>query len=354
LECDNHVVTNITIMLIIFGIILTILFFSLSAFFSGSETALTSLSKYKIKKIVTLRKSLQNIFSKWLQYPQDLLTTILVGNTVVNILTSALATVIAVKTFTFLGREVVEFLTWIVITTMILIFGEIMPKIYSRSNPERTVLSVIRPLVSINRVISPFIKPIIWFVDKFTNTSVVIPASKMSFLSIEEIKNVIFESSAGGQIEKETTKMLEGALKLSRIEVSQIMQSSEKVACVNIEDNPEKIIDKLIETGRSRIPVYSEDRNKIIGIVLLKDLISSSKIEKLEFDSEIIRPVYSVPLNKKVDELLHEFQKGTTHCAVVVDSDGNMKGFVTLEDIIEEIVGEIVDEYELAKQKLLK
>jgi CBS domain containing-hemolysin-like protein len=229
-----------------------------------------------------------------------------------------------------------------------------MPKIYSRGNPERIVLSVIRPLVSINRFFLTFIKPIIWFVDRITKSSVTVPASKMSSLSVEEIKSVIIESSAGGQIETDTTKMLEGALKLSKIEVSQIMQPSEKVECVSIEDNPQKVVDKLIETGRSRIPVYSENRNKIVGIVLLKDLITSSKVERIEFNSEIIRPVYSVPLNKKVDELLREFQRGTTHCAVIVDSEGNMKGFVTLEDIIEEIVGEIVDEYELAKQKLLK
>ncbi len=337
-------------MLIISGIILTILFFLLSAFFSGSETALTSLSKYKIKKIVILKKSLHTTFSKWLQYPQDLLTTILVGNTMVNISTSALVTVIAVKIFASSNREAVEFLTWIIVTFLILIFGEIIPKIYSRSNPERIVLSIIKPLVFINRFIYPVVRPIIWFVDKFTKSTATVPASKMSSLSVEEIRNVIIDSSHSGQIEQETTKMLEGALRLPKVEVSQIMQSSDKVDCVNIEEDIEKVIDKLLETGRSRVPVYSGDRNKIVGIVMLKDLVSSSKIE---FSPEIIRPVYYVCLDKKVNELLREFQRGTTHCAVVTDKDGNMKGFVTLEDIIEEIVGEIVDEYELAKQKLV-
>ncbi|MDI6641432.1 MAG: hemolysin family protein [Elusimicrobiota bacterium] len=326
------------------SILLFCLLVFLSGFFSGSETALTSLSKTKIRKIVLLKKSLHKIFSKWLQYPQGLLTTILVGNTIVNISLSAFATITALQIFYRFNRQIVELTTWFFVTTCILLLGEILPKIYSRSNPERVAITAIKPLFILNKILIPIIKPIMFLVDTFTRTTSGEPISKMTSLSVEEIRTAIVDSGKRGGIHHETSKMLEGALKLAKIKVKEIMIPKEKVEAVDISTNPQDVLDRIIETGRSRVPVYSGDKNKIVGVVLLKDV-------KDKFSVDLVRPIYNVSEDKKVSELLHEFQKGTTHCADVVDSKGNLKGFVTLEDILEEIIGEIVDEYELAKQK---
>jgi CBS domain containing-hemolysin-like protein len=334
--------------------VLLVLFF-FSAFFSGSETALTSLSRYRLKKIATMEKSLKKVLSKWLAYPQQILVIILIGNTVVNIFISALATLTVLRIFSnIFRREILEFATWILVTFLILLFGEILPKIYSRSNPEQVTLKTAKPLGILSRILFPFIKPVMLLVDKFVPNMAFLPMGKITSLTIEEIRNIVLDSSSRGLLYKETGEMLEGVLKLGQMKVDDIMVPARKVDSVNIEQGSAEVINKLVEIGRSRIPVYKGDRTKIKGVVLLKDLLSktnilSSDYNIAEFPSDIVRPAYFIPPNKKVSELLYEFQRGVSNCAVVVDKSEKLKGFVTLEDILEEIVGEILDEYDVIK-----
>ncbi|MBU2567909.1 MAG: hemolysin family protein [Elusimicrobia bacterium] len=321
---------------------LIVIFLFFSAFFSGSETALTSLSKHRIKKIIAIRKSFREVFYRWLYYPQDMLTTILVGNTLVNITISTMATVLAVSLFSSHKRWVVETGAWIFITGIVLVFGEVMPKIFTRSRPERISIKVIRPLAVINKMFYPVMKPILFMLDIFTKSDFSTSVSRASLFSVDEIKGAVTDAGRRGLMEKDTTQMLEGALKLTKIKAREIMVPATKIETVDIDISPGNIIDKLLETGHSRVPVYSGDRNKITGIVLLKDLAGAG----VDFDMELIRPAYHVPPDKSVIELLSDFQKGSTHCAVVTDSKGMFTGFITLEDILEEVVGEVVDEYE--------
>ncbi|MEW6042132.1 MAG: hemolysin family protein [Elusimicrobiota bacterium] len=345
-------------MLILVSTIFLLFFACVSFFMSMSETAITSLSKYRIRKIVAIQKSLSELFLKWLNYPQHFLTTILVGNTVANLMMGMLATYLSVTLFEKstlkFNRSSIEFSSWIFITVSMIIFCELSPKILARSNPERISITVIRLLGIVSKILSPVTQPIIWFVNIITGGTKYIPASRVSSLTIEDLRLAVVETLKRGGIESETTDMLEGALKLAKIKVGDVMVHSSKVDTVDITLDKEEIIDRLIETGRSRVPVYSGDKNKIIGIVLLKDLISTKKETLVQFNEDIIRPIITVTPEKKVSDLLHEFQKGAAHCAVVVDSKDNFKGFITLEDILEEIVGEMLDEYDLAKRRVLR
>ncbi|OGS21698.1 MAG: hypothetical protein A2252_11445 [Elusimicrobia bacterium RIFOXYA2_FULL_39_19] len=336
-------------MYIIPGLILLLILLFLSFFFSGAETALTSLSKYKIKKITAHQKPLQAIFEKWIQHPQDFLTTILVGNAITNILISSIATLIAIYLFSkILPREAIELLVWLGITCLILVFCEILPKIFSKNNPEKMSLIVIRPIGILNRIIYPIVSPFIWFVDLVLGVGTSVPVSKMNSMTAEEVRNIVLDSENKGILGKETSEMLNGVLKLAKIKVSDIMVPLEKMEAVNIDNPLSKVIDELLETGRSRIPVYSGNIDNIIGIVLLKDLISKDRKEIMEFSKEIVRPANFITIDEKVPKLLSEFQKGKTHCAIVIDYEMKTKGFISLEDVIEEIVGEMIDEYELS------
>ena len=219
---------------------------------------------------------------------------------------------------------------------------------YGKSNPEKMSLLVIGPIGFLSKIIYPLVKPFIWFTGSVLGIKSTMPVSKINSITAEEVRSIVLDSGSRGILGKETTKMLDGMLKLSKIKVSDIMVPIEKVESVNIDNSSEKIIDDLLETGRSRVPVYTGNHNKIIGVVLLKDLVSTGQNETIEFSKSLIRPAHFITMDEKVSKLLSEFRKGTTHCAVVIDYKRNIKGFLTLEDVLEEIVGEIIDEYELA------
>ncbi|OIO72806.1 MAG: hypothetical protein AUJ85_09250 [Elusimicrobia bacterium CG1_02_37_114] len=343
-------------MILLLEITVLVFLFFLSAFFSASETALTSVSRSKIKKIVRIKKSFGEILARWLQYPQFLLTTILVGNTVTNIFISTLATVIALAIFSppLVKREILEPLVWILTTSALLIFGEILPKIYSKSNPERITLSVIDPLTLISKILSPLIFPLLWLVDRFVPKNDFVPVATvgiMSSLTTEEMRNIVLDSSEKGGLEKETGSMLDGVLKLDKMKVSEIMIPLDKIDSIDIDTPADRIMDRLLETGRSRIPVYKENRKKIAGVILMKDIITQGREGMNTFSENIVRPPYIISEKEKVIDLLHKMQDGTTHCAFISDARGNLKGFLTLEDILEKIVGEISDEYDLAIEK---
>ena len=272
-----------------------------------------------------------------------------------NIFLSSLSTLLAIALFEkYISRELIEFLVWLSVTIFIITFCEIIPKIYAKSNPEKMSLLVIKPIGLLNRIIYPIARPFIWFSGSILGIKSTMPVSKINSITAEEIRKIILDSGSKGLLGKETAQMLDGMLKLSRIKVSDIMAPVEKIESVNIDEPPEKVIDALLETGRSRIPVYSGDKKNITGIVLLKDLVTAGNREKIEFTPDLVRPAHFVTMDEKISSLLLEFRKGTTHCAVVIDYNLNIKGFVTLEDVLEEIVGEIIDEYELAYSKKIE
>jgi CBS domain containing-hemolysin-like protein len=338
-------------MFIFVGLIIITVLFILSAFWSGAETALTSLSKFRIKKLIALNKSLAVPLGQWLKSPYYLLTTILVGNTVNDMLLSFLSTLVIVKIFAFANREIVEFFSWIVLTFLLLILGEITPKFFGRSNPEKVTLFSLPVLSRIENLSRPFTQPIMRVMQSlFPKADPPTPIGRLTFLSLEEVRGIISEANYTGMLGKETSQMLEAALRLGDVQASRIMTPLDKVEAVNLDQPEERFLDLVVETGRSRVPVYHGDPAKVAGFVHTKDLLRAWQKNNGKFSSDLIRPPYFIAPDKKICDLLREFQSGKTHMAFVQDGFGNLLGIIALEDILEEILGEILDEYDLKKR----
>jgi putative hemolysin len=340
-------------MLIFAGLIVLAALFIMSAFWSCAETALTSLSKYRIKKLIALNKHLSSMLGQWLKAPYYLLTTILVGNTVNDLILSSLSTVIILNIFSpffnVIPRAFVEVMDWLTVSFMLLVFGEMAPKIFARRNPEKVTLLLLPALSRIMKISGAIIYPFTSSVKFLFPKLSLVPVGRLSYITLEEINGLIVEANHTGTFPKETSQMLERVLKLGELNVSQIMTPVKDVDAVNLYQSEDKFLDMIVETGRSRVPVYNSNLNKIAGFVHTKDLLRCWKKNPECFDREIIRPPYFVRPDKKVYELLKEFQAGKTHMAFVVDGVGNVAGLVTLEDVLEDIVGEILDEYDLKR-----
>ncbi len=324
-------------------VIILLVLLSLSSFFSLSETALVSLSKFKVKKLSHEKQKFSHFFELWLTQPQHLLTTILVGNNIVNALFSSIATYTALNTFSSLNRELVEVSTWLMVTLIIIVFGEITPKTLARHYPERIASLSPYLLTLFLRIFTPLNYLVNYLTQKFFRS--ILPSS--SLLTREEIKILIRDILEEKAVDDETGVMLTKTVELCELKIEQIMTPWEKVDSLDISEEPSLFIDHLIERGRTRIPIYRENKENIIGYIYVKDLLSLwQKEEKISVE-KIIRPVNFIFKEKKVSELLEEFKKGRVHLFIVVDAEKHSIGLVTLEDILEEIVGEILDEYDL-------
>ncbi|MBN1822971.1 MAG: HlyC/CorC family transporter [Endomicrobiales bacterium] len=341
-------------MLLFLGFIVLTVLFVMSAVWSGAETALSSLSKYRIKKLIAINKPLSALLGQWLKAPYYLLSTILIGNTTNDLILSGLSTYIvlqvSVSVFHIVPRGVVEFFTWLLVTFVLLIFGEITPKVFSRMNPEKVTITLLPFLTAVMKlskiIIWPFTAPIKLLFPKLS----LVPVGRLTYISLEEIHGLISEANDSGMLAKDTSTMLERVLKLGELKVSQIMTPISDIEAVNLYQDEEKFLDMVVETGRSRVPVYNSSLNKIAGFVHTKDILWCWKKNNECFSREVIRPPYFVPPEKKVSEIIREFQSGRTHIAFVADAIGNVLGLVTLEDVLEEIVGEILDEYDLKRE----
>lgn len=339
-------------MLIFIGLVILTGLFVLSAFWSSAETALTSLSKYRIKKLIALNKSMAAPLRQWLREPYYLLTTILVGNTVTDLILSYLATYLVLLMFAaYIPREVIEVATWLTVTFLLLIFGEMTPKIFSRRNPEKVTLFILPLLSKVMEAAVIIISPITKLTGLLFPRLSLVPVGRLSYVSLEEIRGLITEANTTGSLGTDTSRMLEGVLRLSELQVSQIMTPADNMEAVNLNQDEDRFLDLVVETGRSRVPVYNSSLNSIAGFVHTKDLLWCWKGKNGAFSREIIRPPYFIPADKKIGELLREFQAGKTHMAFVRDAFGNLAGLVTLEDVLEAIMGEILDEYDLKKHE---
>lgn len=330
----------------------------LSGFFSGSETALTSLGKLRSKRIMTeLDSNKHGRFKRGLQYwldnSQDILISILIGNNLVNILASALATVIATEIFLEffqLGQS----LAWGsstavgVMTFLVLVFGEITPKSYAKDNPETFSSIILPPIIIFTRCIYPlivFMRGLTKFIVRFFGGR--LPQTKNS-ITEEELKSLVMAGREEGTLEESELQMLHSVFEFDETVVREIMTPRTDIRALEVKSNYENTLDFARETGLSRIPVYEDKIDQIVGVLNIKDLIirwNPSDVEEYDLE-ELVRPAYFVPETKKVNQLLGEFQRNQVHQAIVVDEYGGTSGLITLEDILEQIVGEIQDEYD--------
>ncbi|WP_372518941.1 hemolysin family protein [Candidatus Ruminimicrobiellum ovillum] len=331
-------------MYIFLEILLLIFFLMLSAFWSASEISLNSLSRYRVKKLIVLKKSIAEPLLRWLNSPYYLLTVILTGNVLSDMMVSFLFSSLAVTIFYMVNRNVLDVITWIVATFTVLIVGEITPKIYSRANSQKVALLTVPLLSQIEHVTKPFLYPIMKILDLMFSKDD--EKDEYPALTREEVETLISEADKQGIFDKNISTMLERSVGFTETIAVKIMTPFKDIEAVNIDDDNEKFIDMIVETARSRVPVYKGTKENIIGYVHINDILWLWKEKKENLIKKSIKPAYFINPDKKISELLKELQEGTTHIAFVKNKKDKIIGMVTLEDIVEEIVGEILDEYD--------
>ncbi len=337
---------NNFIILIIEAVCLLV-FLILSAFFSGSETALFSLNKLQLKKMQKEESGWRvNSIIKLLHDPQKTLITILTGNMFVNIAASSLATYLAIKLFGNVGIGIAGG----IMIFMILVFGEIIPKSLAISNAETIAKKIARPV----EIISSFLFPLIFFLKIIINALYYFFGKKKvkekKEITEEDLITLINVGKDEGVIEEEEKKMIRNIFEFGDTMVKEVMVPRVDMACIPSEAKLNSILRLIKKMGHSRIPVYKETIDNIIGILYTKDLLVVYEQwykSKEKFDlKKIIRRAYFVPENKKIDDLLDIFQRDKIQIAIAIDEYGGTAGLVTMEDVVEEIVGEIIDEYD--------
>lgn len=340
--------------MILFEIIVLSLLFLASASFSASETALTALSQLKMKQLSVVHPSLTRHFHDWLSRPHRLLIAILIGNNVVNLAISSLGATLVLPAFRHMPPWVTEFALWIATTGLVLVLGEIVPKIVGRVYAERVSVLALPVLGRLSDACAWALRPLTRLLDRVTR-GLEAPVNKLTALSLEELHHIIDESEASGHVSKESGAMMDRAMSLSRRTVGDILQPASAIDTVALElldrgeDGRELFVDLLVESGRSRVPVTRA--GVPVGVVHVMDLLKEWRPGKVDSLDKLIRPAASVPPSKPVSDLLDEFRKSGEHLALVEKEGGEFLGVVTLEDVLEEIVGEIVDEYDLEKKK---
>ncbi|TYP62198.1 HlyC/CorC family transporter [Stutzerimonas stutzeri] len=308
-----------------------------SAFFSSSETGMLSLNRYRLRHQAKEGHRGAKRASALLERPDRLLGTILVGNNFVNILASAIATVLAIKLWGEAGIAIAT----IGLTIVLLIFGEITPKTLAALRPEAVAYPVSLPLLMLQKVLYPLVALLNWISNGLLKLLGADLSNKGSdSLSTEELRSVVHES--GSDMPMKRQSMLLGILDLERVTVDDIMIPRNEVAGIDLEDDLETIVTQLRTTPHTRLPVFRKDINQIEGIVHMRQIARLLSHDQLTRESllEACDDPYFIPENTPLSTQLVNFQKQKRRIGIVVDEYGDVLGIVTLEDILEEIVGE--------------
>ena len=320
-------------------LVITIVLLCLSALMSGSEAAFFSLTHREKQQMEENGDSRDHAILRQLENVDRLLATILIANNLVNIcvvITSSrfIDMIMGIDSLT------VEFIIKsVVVTFLLLLFGEILPKVFSQSNPYNFSRMVIYPI----KVISVLVSPISYILVR-TGGKISRMASRNAEISMEELADAVDMTDGSSKEEK---KMLSGIVNFVNTEVEQIMRPRIDIVALDIKTPYEQVKQLIIEAGYSRIPIYDEDLDNIKGALYVKDLLPHIHCGDEFGWQQLIRKIYFVPEHKKIDDLLHDFQENKIHIAIVVDEYGATQGLVSLEDILEEVVGEISDESDI-------
>ena len=323
----------------------------ISAFFSGSETALTAASRARMHALERDGDKRARTVNKLLANRENFIGAILLGNNVVNILASVLATSLFTALFGQGGLALV--LATAVMTVLVLIFSEVMPKTYSITRPDSVALVVAGPISVVVKAASWIIKVIQLIVNGVLRLlGVGAPTSPLS--AEEEIRGAIDMHAAEGGVDKENHLRLVGALDLKDLTVEDVMIHRKNIYMLDADLEPRQLIMKALSSPHTRLPLYRGEKEEIIGILHAKDLLRAAlpmggDVSKLDLDS-ILRKPWFVPETTPVQEQLNQFLSRGQHFALVIDEYGELQGLITLEDILEEIVGAIHDEHDVQVQ----
>jgi len=329
-------------------IILLIILLILSSFFSMSETALMSLSKIRLRHMVEEKVKGAKLVEKLLEDPNKLLGAILIGNNVVNIAASALATSVATKIVG--GGSGVAIATGIM-TVLVLIFGEITPKSIAKQKSEEVSLFVSKPIKIVVFLFKPFVAVFSAISSIFIKMFGGDPKATEPFITAEELKTMVGVSEEEGVLEDVEKEMIFNVFDFGDMQVKDVMLQRVDIVALEVTSTYEEIIDRIKNEQFSRFPVYDDTIDNIVGILNVKDLIIGKKEEDFKILDYTREPFYTFEF-KKVSQVFAEMKKSRNHMAVVLDEYGGTVGILTMEDIVEEIVGEIEDEFDAEEDKI--
>ena len=324
--------------------LILMLLLSLAAFTAASEIAIIATSKIKLRRSAIEGSGTAKSILKILETPERFFSTILVANSMAGALVASLVTRLMIR---FLGEGESVLLYATIIVSFLIVVSEVVAKTLAARYPDRLSSAFIRPIRLMIKILSPFVKGLEIVTNIIINAVGGKTTVKSSLVTEEEIRALIKMGEEEYTQHKEKYRMLTKVFDLSETIVKSVMKPKADMVMINIDSRIEDIIDKVLESGYSRLPVYREKEDHIVGVINMKDLLTLSANKGLIVLQDILYPPVFVNGSKKVIDLLKDFQKGHTHIAIVLDSKGAIEGLVTLEDILEEIVGEIEDEYDI-------
>ena len=339
-----------------FNYVLMFFFLFLSAYFMSSETAITAVSKVKLKQLENEGDVRAKRLNNLLEDSTRLLSTILFGN---NIAQNALAALVTTASFRWLNRAGLSAgwaipLSTIVTTFLILVFAEVTPKSYAFQRAEKIALFTAVPMSVIHRLFSPFAIGITAIANSILRLFGLSLVNPEPFVIEDEIKTLVDLGEEEGVIEEEEKEIIEGVFEFSETLAREVMVPRVDIVALDVNSSFDEAIDTINMSGHSRIPVYDETIDNIVGIIYAKDLLKFFGSKNPPPLRSIMRAPYYVPETKPIDELFREMRAQKVHMAIIIDEYGGTAGLVTIEDILEELVGEIMDEYDINEEAMIE
>ncbi len=339
------------------NLVVLFVLFLLSAFFSGSEVALFSLDRKRIKNSLESNPIIGRYLLYLLEYPRRLLVTILLGNTIVNVAASIIAVSLALKFAknSSIPKDAALTVEIIILTILVILFGELTPKVWASKNPVSFSKIVAIPLYWISVFIFP-VSEILTEMIRILVSKIKLDKAKMAILP-EEIPELAELGHERGTLIEEEHGLIQSIVGFRSVTAQEVMTPRVDIISISSDSNFEDLLNIVTVAGHSRIPLYKEDLDEIIGIIYSKDIllyIKDAELRKKFSLVKLARKAMFIPKTKLISELMHELQEKKTHIAIVVDEYGGTAGLVTLEDIIEEIIGEIRDEYDKEENPVTK
>ncbi|MGC8971108.1 MAG: hemolysin family protein [bacterium] len=336
--------------------ILMFLFLSLSAYFMSSETAITAVSKAKLRQLENEGDERAKRLNNLLKDSTRLLSTILLGN---NIAQNALTALLTAVTFRWLGSLNLNPgwaipISTIISTFLILIFAEVTPKSYAFQRAEKVALFTAIPLSLLHKIFYPVAIVMTTIANLLLRLFGLRLVNPEPFVTEEEIKALVDIGEEEGIIEEEEREIIEGVFEFSETLAREVMVPRVDIVALDVNSTFEEVIDTINMSGHSRIPVYEETIDNIVGILYAKDLLKYFGLKNPPPLRSIMRAPYYVPETKPIDELFKEMRAQKIHMAIIIDEYGGTAGIVTIEDILEELVGEIMDEYDINEESMVK
>lgn len=337
-----------TIGLLICGIVLCIMF---SALFSASEMALSSANKVRIENDAEEGNKRAQKTLQLIENFDDSLSAILIGNNLVNIAASSISSVLVIL---LTGSDELTWIATVVITVLVIIFGETIPKITAKQNATRFSLKITPFVRFLSIVLKPLVKAVVWLVNILTPKKELEEDEDDDDESIEELATIIETAEDEGVLDEDQKELLIAAIDFADISAYEVMTARVDIDAIDIEDSMEEIMELVNSTPFTRLPVYEDSIDNIIGVLHLNDLLKElAKNDKADIRSILMEPVF-VYRTTKLPSVLQALREANQHMAIVTDEYSGIDGIITMEDVLEEVVGEIWDENDLVEEEIVE